>query len=112
MSFPRLLASVALIVIFSSAPALAAENDTLFELQRRGFDFFWFEAHPKTGLIKDRAGNHAPDEYVAASIASTGFGLAALPVGVERGWITRAQGEERALLTLRFIHDKLRHEHG
>lgn len=90
----------------------AAEPALLDELQRRAFDFFWFEAHPKTGLIKDRAGNHAPDEYFAASIASTGFGLAALPIGVERGWITRKQGQDRALLTLRFVHDKLKNKHG
>lgn len=102
-----LIATLALI-----ANARAANDALLEELQRAAFNFFWFEAHPKTGLIKDRAGNHGPDEYHAASIASTGFGLGALPVAVERGWITHAEGEKRAQTTIRFALEKLKHERG
>jgi hypothetical protein len=80
--------------------------------QRRAFDFFWNEAHPQTGLIKDRAGNFAADDYTVSSIASTGFGLAALAIGVERGWITREQARERARVTLRFFRDRLEQQHG
>jgi hypothetical protein len=90
----------------------AAETNTLFELQRAAFDFFWLEAYPETGLIKDRAGNHAPDKYFIASIASTGFGLAAIPVAVEHGWITRRAGEERVKLTLQTFLQKAPSEHG
>ena len=84
----------------------------LTDLQLRAFEFFWFEAHPSTGLVKDRAGNVRGDDYTVASVASSGFGLAALPVGVEHGWIRREQGERRALTTLRFVRDRLAHEHG
>ena len=38
-----------------------------------------------------------------ASIAATGFALAAYPVGVERGFISRAAAVERTLTTLRFF---------
>jgi hypothetical protein len=38
-----------------------------------------------------------------ASVAATGFGLTAYPVGVERGWISREQARQRVLLTLRFL---------
>ena len=84
----------------------------LAHLQRTAFEFFWFEAHPTSGLVKDRAGNHGGDDYTVASIAATGFGLAALPIGVERGWITRAQAEQRAMITLKFVREKLQHERG
>ena len=95
-----------------SRAALASETNTLFELERKAFDFFWQEAHPETGLIKDRAKNHGADKYDVCSIAATGFGLAAIPVGVERGWISRKEGEEQAILTLRTFADKLPHHHG
>jgi len=84
----------------------------LAELQRRAFDFFWFEAHPATGLVKDRAGNRSGDDYTVASAAATGFGLAALPVGVERGWVARQQAEQRAVAALRFARDRMPHTNG
>ncbi len=92
--------------------AEATGTNLLSDLQRRAFDFFWFEAHPRTGLVKDRAGNTRGDDYHVASLAATGFGLAALPVGVEHGWIRREQAEHRALVTLKFVREKLTHEHG
>ncbi len=72
------------------------------------FDFFWYEANPANGLIKDRSTADSP-----ASIASVGFGLAALPIGVDRGWITYDQGYERALTTLQtFANGGVQGEHG
>ncbi len=61
--------------------------------ERLSFDFFWKEVSLSDrgyGLIRD----NTKDRNVA-SIASVGFGLSALPAGVERGWITRKSGEER-----------------
>jgi hypothetical protein len=84
-------------------------------IQQRAFDFFWNETHPETGLTKDREKNHdGPDagKSTVASIASTGYMLATLPIGVEHGWITRQQGYDRALKTLQYIHDKLPSVHG
>ncbi|TLY62273.1 MAG: Tat pathway signal protein [Gammaproteobacteria bacterium] len=45
-----------------------------------------------------------------ASIAAVGFGLTAYPIGVERGYISRAAGRERVLATLRFFaHETNQH---
>ncbi|MBL8152972.1 MAG: hypothetical protein JNM70_02210 [Anaerolineae bacterium] len=63
---------------------------------RETFDYFWLEANPQNGLIKDRS---TPNSV--ASIAAVGFGLAAIPVGIDRGWITADEGYERAQTTLR-----------
>jgi len=72
------------------------------------FDYFWYEANPENGLIKDRS---TPDS--ASSIAAVGFGLAAIPIAVDRGWITVDQGYERALLTLTtFAEGGVQGEHG
>jgi len=68
-------------------------------LQATAFDFFWREANPANGLIRDRTQTNSP-----SSIAAVGFGLTALGIGADHGWITRAQASERALATLRFFH--------
>ena len=85
--------------------------DLLDEIEQRAFRYFWDQADARTGLINDRAGNFADDDYTAASIAATGYGLAAIPIGVERGWVELAAATERARLTLRFL-SSLSHEHG
>ncbi|GAB5536620.1 MAG: hypothetical protein Rubg2KO_28690 [Rubricoccaceae bacterium] len=68
------------------------------EVARRAFDYFWREANPANGLVKDRS-----RESSASSIAAVGFGLSAYTVGIDRGWITREQGVARTLATLEFF---------
>ena len=84
----------------------------LDDLSKRAFDFFWKESHPKTGLTKDRANNSGPDKYDVASIASTGFALAAYPIGVERKWVDRLVAYDRTLLTLKSINDLVEQKNG
>ncbi len=67
-------------------------------VQATAFDFFWYEANPENGLIRDRS-----SENSACSIASVGFGLSAVTVGIDRGWISREEGRERVLTTLEFF---------
>src|SRR5260370_25357274 len=85
--------------------------DLLDEIERRAFRYFWEQADPHTGLVNDRAGNFGPDDYTVASIAATGYGLAALPIGVERGWIDYDAAAARARITLQFSLT-LSHQHG
>jgi hypothetical protein len=47
-----------------------------------------------------------------ASSAATGFGLTALSIGAERGWITRKQARERAFAALTFFAEHAGQEHG
>ena len=79
----------------------AADTATalLDDVERRTFLFFWDQAHPN-GLIPDRWPRRS-----FASVAATGFGITAYPIGIERGWIRRAEGRDRVLATLRFLHD-------
>lgn len=75
-------------------------DDELFTelVQQTAFDFFWYEANPENGLIRDRSTAGS-----SSSIAAVGFGLSALTVGVDRGWLTRAEARERILNTLSFF---------
>ena len=53
------------------------DDELLEEIVSRAFLFFWNEASPRTGLVRDRAlADGAPDNRKTASIAATGFGLA------------------------------------
>ena len=96
------------------AAAPPTMQPTAEAVQHRAFDFFWKESDPHTGLTKDRATNlsDAPDTHTIASTAATGYALAALPIGVEHGWITRQQGHDRAILTLKYLDEKLPNIHG
>jgi hypothetical protein len=87
------------------------DEQLLEELQRRAVLYFWEKADPITGLVNDRADNFAGDDYTAASTAATGYGLAALPIGVEHGWLDRDQAAARARTTLRFLLT-MPHQHG
>jgi hypothetical protein len=87
------------------------DEQLLEELQRRAVLYFWEKADPGTGLVNDRANNFGADDYTAATSAATGYGLAALPIGVERGWLNRNEAAARARTTLRFLLT-MPHEHG
>ncbi len=80
-----------------------SEDELLLEIQRRATLFFWEKAHPITGLVNDRANNFGTDRYTISSCAATGFGLAALPIGIEHGWLERKDALYRAETTLRFL---------
>lgn len=67
-------------------------------LQRDTFNYFVHEANPVNGLIIDKTKPGTP-----ASIAAVGLALSAYPVGVERGFMTRASAIARTRATLRFF---------
>ncbi len=69
-------------------------------LQRRAFAWFAHPANEVGGLVRDRTYPTAP-----CSIACTGFALAAYPVGVRRGWMTRADALAKTARALRFFRD-------
>ncbi len=73
-------------------------EEMLDALQHHAFEYFLHRTNPKNGLVADRTKPDAP-----ASIAAVGFALASYPVGVERGWITRAEAVKRTLVALRFF---------
>jgi len=63
-----------------------SDNQLLDRVQRETLRYFWEFAHPQCGLALDRsiAGQLGPD---ALAVGGSGFGLMALLVGIERGWL-------------------------
>ncbi len=83
----------------------------LLEEQYRSFLFFWETSNsdpdsPGYGMARDRY----PGAEGVASVASVGYALAAIPIGVENGWITEEEGRERALGTLETLLEMDRYE--
>ncbi|QMS85062.1 glucoamylase family protein [Candidatus Xianfuyuplasma coldseepsis] len=77
------------------------DEQRILQEMEASFNFFWELANTNEdsggyGLINDRY----PNNPNLSSIASVGFGLAAIPIGVEYGWITHEEGEERVIKTL------------
>ncbi len=96
---------------------LGAEDDALLEdLSKRAFLFFWEQASPLTGIVRDRARTGGmPVEGRArdvGSIAAVGFGLSGMCIAAERRWMPRDQLIARTRTTLRFFADRIAHERG
>jgi len=74
-----------------------ADEELLDEIQRGCFNYFWREVGSPACLAKDKTSD------TVCSVAAVGFQLSSLPIGVERGWITREEGHTRALTALRAL---------
>ncbi|MCA1634614.1 MAG: hypothetical protein LC802_13210 [Acidobacteria bacterium] len=103
----------------SQSTRLSAEDDAFLEdLSRRAFLYFKEHADPQTGLVLDRARTSGeahsaghPSHDITSS-AATGFGLTALCIGAERGWIPRAEARARVAATLRFYAERAPQKNG
>ncbi|HKO16569.1 MAG TPA: glucoamylase family protein [Gemmatimonadaceae bacterium] len=82
-----------------TGPSPAYRNDPFLDtLETRTFRWFWDTANPANGLVPDRWPTKS-----FSSIAAVGFGLAAYPIGVERGYVSRADARARVKTTLDFL---------
>ncbi|TDB62340.1 glucoamylase family protein [Arundinibacter roseus] len=76
-------------------------------VQKQTFAYFWDFAHPVSGLARER--NTSGDLVTSGG---SGFGIMAIPVAVERAFITRQQGLERTQKIVTFLKDKVQTFHG
>ncbi|WP_454814125.1 glucoamylase family protein [Labrys neptuniae] len=82
--------------LYKAADLIDLPDEELLEaVQRQTFRFFWEGAEPASGMARDRSTRtvDTPNDLVA--IGGTGFGIMAMIVAMERGWITHAEGLER-----------------
>src|ERR1035438_2045789 len=93
----------------SAAPNVLSADDDAFldELEKRNFQYFWDQAGEQPGLVRDRCNVLKNDNSVVASIAATGFGLTALCIGQQRGFISFSEARDRVATTLRFLWKKM-----
>jgi hypothetical protein len=80
------------------------DNQFLLEVAQASFQFFWDEANPENGLVRDRANIRSDAKTnTVASIAAAGFGLTALCIGQQNGWVSLRDARGRALNLLNFL---------
>jgi hypothetical protein len=81
--------------VLRAAELLGLHDDALLEaLQRQTFGFFWEGAHGPSGLARDRHPFTAARADLIAT-GGSGFGLMALIVAAERGWISHEAARQR-----------------
>ena len=74
------------------------DQDLLTMIQKQTFAFFWDYAHPDCGMARERLGSGD-----VVTTGGSGFGIMAMIVGVERGFITRQQALDRMDKMLTFL---------
>jgi len=130
--FSTLLAILLLLSTLLAQPAVAPprpvyqaartsrfnQSDDAFleDLSRRTFTYFIDQADANTGLVLDRARTdgspHDETHRNTASIAATGFGLTALCIATERGWMAQRESRARVRAALTFFAERAVNEHG
>ncbi len=84
-----------------------ADDQRIFDVvQRATFQYFWDGAEPVSGLARERVhldGHYPQRDSSVVTSGGSGFGVMAILVGIERGFITRQQGVERFEKILAFL---------
>lgn len=93
--------------VVSASTRAMTDDELLTMLQEACFRYYWEGAHPDAGTSLE---NIPGDDRIVATGAS-GFGIMALIVGVDRGFITREQGLERLTKIVTFLEKAPRY-HG
>jgi len=84
-----------------------SDEELLTSVQEATFRYFWDYGHRASGLARER--NRPGD---SCTTGGTGFGLMAIMVGAERGFVTREQAAARILKVLTFLEEKAQRYHG
>jgi hypothetical protein len=75
-----------------------SNNELLTLIQQQTFNYFWEGAEPNSGMARERIhmdNIYPSNDKTIVTTGGTGFGLMAILVGVERGFITREEAFQR-----------------
>ncbi|HEX2862248.1 MAG TPA: hypothetical protein VHN79_11435, partial [Lacunisphaera sp.] len=90
----------------------AADQQLLDDITRTGCLFFMEQAHPRTGLVRDRARADGSPSEGKASISASGFSFGAWVIATERGWVERSAALARVRQKLRFLVEEAPRQQG
>lgn len=86
---------------------VVSDNQLLDLVQRKTFTYFWEFGHPTSGLARER--NNSEDLVTSGG---SGFGIMCIPIAIERGFITRAEGLDRMKKIVGFLKNTAQRFHG
>jgi hypothetical protein len=79
-------------------------DDALLDLvQKQTFRYFWDYAHPVSGLARERSTNAFGYGPEVVTTGGSGFGVMAIVIAAERGWIARQEALDRLLRSVSFL---------
>ncbi|OGX83753.1 beta-glucosidase [Hymenobacter coccineus] len=84
-------------------PRNLTDEQLLDQVQRQTFRYFWDFGHPVSGMARERSNKSYDYGDEVVTTGGTGFGLMAIIVAAERGWITRAQAAARVSKIVNFL---------
>jgi hypothetical protein len=87
--------------------AQVTDSALLTLVQQQTFKYFWDFGHPVSGLARERSSSAD-----VVTSGGSGFGVMALLVGINRGFITRVQGLDRVTTMVSFLTNNATRYHG
>ncbi|MDA0177771.1 MULTISPECIES: glucoamylase family protein [Mesoflavibacter] len=83
-----------------------SDNELLDTIQKQTFNYFWEGAEPNSGLARERI--HMDNVYPTSpkntvTTGGSGFGVMAILIGIERGWITKDEALKRYTKIVNFL---------
>ena len=88
-----------------------SDNELLELVQKQTFRYFWDFAHPISGMARERSNEAYGYGNEVVTTGGTGFGVMAIIVAAERGWISRDTAAKHLLKMVKFL-DKADSYHG
>ncbi len=85
-----------------------SDSALLTLVQQQTFKYFWDFGHPTSGMARERSNG---DNNVVTT-GGTGFGIMAIPVAVNRSFITRSEGVSRVQKIVSFLKNNPPKFHG
>lgn len=87
-------------------PVVLSDDELMTQVQRESFRYFWDLAHPDCKLARERYLIDDPtyDQNIVTT-GGSGFGLMTILVGIERGFVQRAEAVTRLTTALNFLEN-------
>ena len=82
-----------------AATRALSDDELLTMVQEANFRYYWDGAHPNAGMALEIQ----PGDENLVALGASGFGIMALIVGAERGFVTRDAAADRLVKILRFL---------
>lgn len=82
------------------------DDELLTLVEEKTFQYFWDGAEPISGMARERFhmdGIYPQNDKSVVTSGGSGFGVMAILVGIERGFITRKEGVDRLLRIVNFL---------
>jgi hypothetical protein len=85
----------------SATTRIMSDDELLTMVQEASFRYYWEGAHPNAGLSLE----NIPGDPDLVAIGASGFGIMALVVGAERGFVTKDQATTRMQQIVGFLEN-------